>query len=37
MGAYLTLHRYDNNKNEGSPIKNEKSPLLAIPAVAGQR
>jgi len=29
MGAYLTLHKYDNKNNENSPIKNEGSPLLA--------
>ena len=29
MGAYLTLHKYDNKKNERSPIKNDGSPLLA--------
>ena len=29
MGAYITLHKYDNKYNESSPIKNEGSPLLA--------
>ena len=29
MGAYLTLHKYDNKNNENSPTKNEGSPLLA--------
>jgi len=29
MGAYLTLHKYDNKYNKNSPIKNEGSPLLA--------
>jgi len=37
MGAYLTLHKYDNKFYEINQIKNEESPLLASPAVAGQR
>ena len=29
MGAYLTLHKYDNKKDGINQIKNEGSPLLA--------
>jgi hypothetical protein len=29
MGAYLTLHKYDNKFYEINQIKNEGSPLLA--------
>ena len=29
MGAYLTLHKYDNKYNRIRPLKNEGSPLLA--------